>query len=80
MNKDDKRNAEGYLDPTAYQAIKNVEKRIRQMKIYVFISCLTLYLLFVSCLDFILKVELQSEISEQGKFGGDFDEKTWKTD
>lgn len=26
MNKDDKRNAEGYLDPTAYQAIKNVEK------------------------------------------------------
>lgn len=50
------------------------------MKIYVFISCLTLYLLFVSCLDFILKVELQSEISEQGKFGGDFDEKTWQTD
>ena len=26
MNKDYKRNAEGYLDPTAYQAIKNVEK------------------------------------------------------
>ena len=73
MNKDDKRNAEGYLDPTAYQAIKNVEKEDQA-------NCLTLYLLFVSCLDFILKAELQSEISEQGKFGGDFDEKTWQTD
>lgn len=36
MNKDDKRNAEGYLDPTAYQAIKNVEKRGSGKRRYTF--------------------------------------------
>ena len=80
MNKDDKRNAEGYLDPTAYQAIKNVEKEDQANEDIRFHKLLDTIFTICEYLDFILKVELQSEISEQGKFGGDFDEKTWQTD
>lgn len=32
MNRDPRRNAEGYLDPTAYKAIENVQRQLRGKK------------------------------------------------
>lgn len=42
MSKDDRKNAEGYLDKTAYEAIKNVEKeeeRFRKLLDTIFAIC-----------------------------------------
>lgn len=42
MSKDDRKNAEGYLDRTAYEAIKNVEKeeeRFRKLLDTIFAIC-----------------------------------------
>lgn len=42
MSKDDRKNAEGYLDRTAYEAIKNVEKeeeKFRKLLDTIFAIC-----------------------------------------
>ena len=65
IKNDCRRNAEGYSDPTAYEALKNMEQEDG------FTNYWTLSLLFVSCQIFILRNGSLSRTNERDEFGGD---------
>ena len=69
MGKEDRKNAEGYSDPTAYEAIKNVE-RGADADDERFHKLLDTIFLFVSCPIFILRSGSLLKIRRLERFGG----------
>lgn len=69
--KDDRKNAEGYNDPTAYNAIKNVEQDKDDARFHQLLNTL-----FSICelADFHIEGELCLKIRELERFGGRRDE------
>lgn len=66
IKNDCRRNTEGYSDPTAYEALKNMEQEDER-----FHKLLDTILLFVSCQIFILRNGSLSRTNERDEFGGD---------
>ena len=66
IKNDCRKNAEGYSDPTAYEALKNIEQEEDR-----FHKLLETILRCVNCLTSILKSESLLRINEPDGFGGD---------
>lgn len=64
IKNDCRRNAEGYSDPTAYEALKNMEQEDERFH-------KLLDTIFVSCQIFILRNGSLSRTNERDEFGGD---------
>ena len=71
--KDDRKNAEGYNDPTAYNAIKNVEQEQDKDDVR-FHQLLNTLFRFVNWQISTSRVELYLKTIEQERFGGRCDE------
>lgn len=65
VKNDYRKNAEGYSDPTACEALRNIEREEERS-----ISCWIRFLLFVNCPTSTLKSGSSSRTNEPGEFGG----------
>lgn len=67
IKNDYRKNAEGYSDPTAYEALRNIEQEEDR-----FHKLLDTFLRFVSCPTSTLKSGSSSRTNEPDGFGGDY--------